>query len=100
MRVMIEIDIAILVSFSMLILCAAYSFGRGPSSGRVVVTRPRADTVDGFGGARAADFMYANQGSVCTNSVFPLSLRTERKKTKTQDAYSHKDEDHQNREVW
>jgi hypothetical protein len=93
-RGIIDIDTIIVVSFSMLILCAAYSFGRGPSLGRVVVTRPRADTVDGFGGARAADFMHANQGLVCTNSVFPSSLRTERKKTKTQDAYSHKHEDH------
>ena len=85
--------IGFVILFSLLMLCAACSFGRAPSSGRVRVTRPDEKTVDGMGGARGYDYSYGGQSSFGGSKPFPAGLRTERKKTETHDAYSKDDED-------
>ena len=92
MRVMIEIVIFVIV-FSAVMLCAACSFGRGPPSGRVNITRPKEETVDGFGGARGYDYSYSGQSGWGISKPFPVGLRSERDKTETYEAYSHDDDD-------
>ncbi len=75
---MIELIIVVFV----VLLCAGLSYGKGPSSGRVTVTKPSSRKVDGFGGAKAYDYSYT---SVIKDSrgPFPVGLRLERKKTET-----------------
>jgi hypothetical protein len=85
--------IGFVILFALLMLCAACSFGRAPSSGRVKVTRPDEKSVDGYGGARGYDYSYGGQSSFGGSKPFPAGLRTERKKTETHDAYSKDDED-------
>lgn len=90
---MLEI-IGIVIVFSLVMLCAACSFGRGPPSGRVRITRPSDKSVDGFGAARGYDYSYSGQSAMGGSKPFPIGLKLERKKTDTHDAYSKDDEDY------
>ena len=94
---MLEIIIFV-VAFGVLMLCAACTFGRGPPSGRVRVTRPDEKSVDGFGGARGYDYSYGGQSAMGGSKPFPVGLRMERKKTETHDAYSKDDESSEDRQ--
>jgi len=75
---LIELIIVVFV----VLFCAAITYGKGPSSGRVTVTRPSSRKTDGFGGAVAYDYSYT---SVIKDGrgPFPVGLRLERKKTET-----------------
>ena len=86
--------IGFVVLFSLLLLCAACSFGRSPGSGRVRVTRPDDKSGVGMGGARGYDYSYGGQSSFGGSKPFPVGLRSERDKTETHEAYSKDDEDY------
>jgi len=73
---LIELIIVVFV----VLFCAAITYGKEPSSGRVTVTKPSSKRVDGFGGARAYDYSYV---PTYTRGPFPVGLRLERKKTET-----------------
>ncbi len=90
---MLEV-IGFIVAFSLLMLCAACSFGRSPGSGRVRITRPTEKSVVGMGGARGYDYSYGGQSSFGGSKSFPVGLRSERDKTETHEAYSKHDEDY------
>ncbi|MFW9954325.1 MAG: hypothetical protein ACFFD3_07210 [Candidatus Thorarchaeota archaeon] len=89
---MIEL-VVFVVAFGLFLMCAACSFGRAPSSGRVKMTRPDEKTVDGFGGTRGYDYSYSGQSGMGQNRPFPVGLRLERKKTETHRAYSMDDDE-------
>lgn len=82
------------ISFTVLMLLAACSYGRGPQSGKVEVTRPKDKTVDGFGGARGYDYSYSGQSLFGSSRPFPVGLKLEREKTETHKTYS-QDNDNQ-----
>ena len=87
---MLEI-LLLAVFMGFVFLCAACSFGKSPQSGRVKMTRPRPDSVDGFGGARAHDYSYSSAyGS--PKPPLPVGLRVEREKTETHKAFSDKED--------
>ena len=88
---MIEI-IAFVAFFGTVMLCAACSFGKSPQSGRPEITRPTAESVDGFGGARGYDYSYTPTHRAAKPPL-PVSLRTEREKTETHKAYSEKEDE-------
>jgi hypothetical protein len=79
------------VFLTALFLCAGCSFGQSPQSAEVKVTRPRPESVDGFGGARGHDYSYTPtyRGS---RPPFPVGLRVDREKTETHRAYSDREE--------
>ncbi|MHA2386382.1 MAG: hypothetical protein ACXAEE_09260 [Candidatus Thorarchaeota archaeon] len=82
------LDILLIAVFmGFVFLCAAFSFGRSPQSGRAEITRPTADSVDGFGGARGMDYSYTTPHRAAKPPL-PVGLRLERKKTDTHKAYS------------
>ena len=85
--------VGFVIAFAILMICAAYSFGRAPSSGRARVTRPDEKTVDGFGGTRGYDYSYGGQDPYGGSKPFPAGLRSERDKTDTHKAYKKDDED-------
>ncbi|MFW9933731.1 MAG: hypothetical protein ACFFDR_13905 [Candidatus Thorarchaeota archaeon] len=76
-------DLALVCIFGILIfILAGITFGRGPQSARVRVTRPSSRSVDGFGGTRGYDYSYA---PVIRDSTmpFPVGQRVQRVQTKT-----------------
>lgn len=77
-----------------LVLVAALTFGKAVPSGRVRITRPSSESVDGFGGARARDFSHGPSGHYSTIGL-PVSLRQERQRTATfrEGAREYDDED-------
>ena len=90
--VFIELIIFV-VSFAVLMICAAFTFGRGRSSGRVNVTRPSDKSIDGYGGIRGYDYSYSGQSPMGGDKPFPVGLRTERDKPETYEAYKHDEDD-------
>lgn len=54
-----------------------------PSSGKIQITRPTSDSVDGFGSARAYDYSYSPGSSVSLGITLPVSLSQERRRTET-----------------
>lgn len=76
-----------------IVLVAGLTFGRSAPSGRTRITRSSAESVDGFGGARARDFSYSPP-SHSSKGGFPVSLRQKRKRTATfrEGAKDHDDE--------
>ncbi|MHA1636509.1 MAG: hypothetical protein ACTSUB_00695 [Candidatus Thorarchaeota archaeon] len=54
-----------------------------PSSGRIEITRPTSDSVDGFGSARGYDYSYSPGSSVSLGVTLPVSLSQERRRTET-----------------
>ncbi len=64
------------------VLCAGLTWGKAGPSGRTRITRPRSDSVDGFGAARGYDYSHGGGGSMGKGPL-PVSLRTERKRTDT-----------------
>jgi hypothetical protein len=88
--------IGIGIVIALILLCAACSFGRTPSSGRVprrTRSRPSEGSVDGFGGAKGWDSSYS-PGVRDAAGPFPVGGKTEREKTDTHKAYSKDDEDY------
>jgi len=84
--------VGFVIAFAVLMMCAAFSFGRAPASGRVRVTRPKDDSVDGFGGIRGYDYSYSGQSPQGGSKPFPAGLRSERDKTDTHKAYKNDDD--------
>ncbi|MHA1636510.1 MAG: hypothetical protein ACTSUB_00700 [Candidatus Thorarchaeota archaeon] len=64
------------------VIIAALTYGRAVPSGRIRITRSSAESVDGFGGARAADYSYGPSGMSSTMG-FPVGMRHERERTGT-----------------
>jgi hypothetical protein len=94
MRVMFEI--LVLGAFlGFILLCAACSFGRSPQSGRPEITRPTAERVDGFGGAKGYDYSYTPTHRGGEKGPLPVGMRIEREKTETHKAFSERKEDEQ-----
>ena len=76
-----------------IVIVTALAFGKSAHSGRTRITRSTADSVDGYGGARARDFSYSPP-SHSSKGGFPVSLRQKRKRTATfrEGAKDHDDE--------
>ena len=91
---MLEV-IALVAFIGTVMFCAACSFGRSPQSGRPEITRPTAESVDGFGGAKGYDYSYTPTHRGGEKGPFPVGLKLERKKTETHKAYSEKDDKEQ-----
>lgn len=77
------LDLALVCIFGISIfILAALTYGRSAPSGRVVITRPSAKSVDGFGGVRGHDYSYSPtiRGAM---PPFPVGLRRTRVPTRT-----------------
>ena len=66
----------------LVLICAGFTWGKAGPSGRTRITRPKSDSVDGFGAARGYDYSHGAGGRLGKGPL-PVSLRTERKRTDT-----------------
>lgn len=81
--------LAVAIGAGFLLLCMYFTFGSGKSSGGVSITRPKENTVDGFGASRGADFSYGGTSPFSMQAALPVGLREDNKGTGIIKDYAH-----------
>ena len=81
--------LAAAIGAGFLLLCIYFSFGGGKSSGGISITRPKENTVDGFGASRGSDFSYSGTSPFSIQPALPVGLKEDRRRTGVLKDFAH-----------